>query len=382
MSFQGKHILILEGYARQCLPFMKSFKDKGCEISLLCGSKLDLGYWSKYPDHKIVGICDPNRYKESELYICELIRNGHFDLVLPLVDFSARILSVNKDELSLYSKIASNDKEVFELAQDKLLVMRICKENGIPCPETLSDIRYAEDVKGMKFPIVVKPRNGCGAKGFHRFDSYQQFEEFSNGIKIDEWVVQEYIEQTNRNLSVSLFIDNDGIVKSEYTYISRRWFPLTGGTGTLNELVFRPDAVEICKKLATIIGLKGNVGFDLIDDPKDSIPKVIEINPRILACEKIGFVAGVDRAKMVLEKEFYGSTSVQCTAKKTIYIRMTQTDFLWFLKSPDRFKVKPSWFQIRNTHDQLFSWSDPAPWFAFLIDGIKNYRRKMKEKTQ
>ena len=50
-DYKGKHILILEGYARQCLPFMKSFKKMGCEITLLCGSKLDLGYWSRYPDH-------------------------------------------------------------------------------------------------------------------------------------------------------------------------------------------------------------------------------------------------------------------------------------------------------------------------------------------
>ena len=63
--FKGKHMLILEGYARQCLSFMKSFKKMGCEVTLLCGSKLDLGYWPRYPDHKSVGICDPERFKAN-----------------------------------------------------------------------------------------------------------------------------------------------------------------------------------------------------------------------------------------------------------------------------------------------------------------------------
>lgn len=380
MDYKGKKILILEGYARQCLPFMRSFKKHGCELTLLCNSKLDLGFVSRYADHKILGICDPDRYEESAAYICNLIKTGNYDLILPLVDFSARILSENKEELSRYAKIASNDKEVFQIAQDKLSVMRICMENDIPCPKTLMDVRSIEDIKNLRFPVVVKPRNGCGAKGFHRFETEKEFQEFVGTITLGDWVIQEYIEQTNRNMSVSLFIDNDGSVKSEYTYISRRWFPISGGTGTLNELVERQDAVEMCKKLASIVGLRGNVGFDLIDDPIDKTPKIIEINPRILACEKIGFVAGVDRAKMVLDKEFAGETQEQKVEHKKVFIRMTQTDVLWFLKSPDRFRANPSWFRIKDTHDQTFSWSDPLPWFAFLLRGVMRLDSEMEKR--
>lgn len=379
--FTGKHILILEGYARQCLPFMKSFKKMGCEITLLCESKLDLGFCSRYPDHKIVGICDPDRYEESEKYICELIKNGHFDLVLPLVDFSARILSENKKELSKYSKIASNDKEVFETAQDKLSVMKICMENGIPCPKTITEICSIDAAKQLGFPMVVKPRNGCGAKGFHRFDNYNDYELFARTVDIQDYVIQEYIEQSNTNLSVSLFIDDLGEVKAEYTYVSRRWFPLSGGTGTLNELVERQDAVATCKKLSKILRLRGIVGFDLIDDPRDGIAKVIEVNPRILACAKIGFVAGIDQGRMILEKEFGEEIQPQKALNKKIYIRMTQTDVLWFLKSPDRFRCEPSWFHLKNTHDQTFSLSDPLPWFAFTIRGFKRLRKEMDKRS-
>ena len=99
MNYEGKKILILEGYARQCLPFMRSFKKLGCEVTLLCNSKIDLGYVSRLPDHKILGICDPDSYEESERFICDLIKKGNYDLVVPLVDFSARILSENKVEL-------------------------------------------------------------------------------------------------------------------------------------------------------------------------------------------------------------------------------------------------------------------------------------------
>ncbi len=382
MDYRGKKILVLEGYARQCLPFIRSFKKHGCEVSLLCNSKLDLGYASRYVDHKILGICDPDNYEESRDYICNLIKTNQYDLVLPLVDFSARILSENKNELSKYAQIASNDAQVFEKSQDKLSVMRICMENEIPCPKTLTEMGAVADViaENMVYPIVVKPRRGCGGKGFHRFDTEEEFRTFDDEANLREYVIQEYIPQSDSNLSVNLFIDNEGEVKTAFTYASRRWFPIKGGTGTLNELVDRPDAIEISKKLATILNLRGFVGVDLIDDPRDHTPKVIEVNPRILACAKIGFDGGVDLAELILEKEFGEKVKERNLYKTGIYVRMSQTDVLWFLKSPDRFKTKPSWFRIKNTYDQTFSWSDPLPWFAFLIRGMKRLEYEMEKR--
>jgi hypothetical protein len=46
MDFKGKRVLILEGYAKQCLPYLREFKKFGCETTLLCSSKLDCGYSS------------------------------------------------------------------------------------------------------------------------------------------------------------------------------------------------------------------------------------------------------------------------------------------------------------------------------------------------
>ena len=383
MDFKGKRVLILEGYARQCLPFMKAFRELGCEVTLLCNSKLDLGYWSRLSKNKIVGICNPDRYEESSEFICNLIKTNRYDIVVPLVDFSAKILSENKQELSKYAFIASNDADVFRLSQDKLSVMDICQRNGIPCPKTLLNINSVGDVlkSEINFPIVVKPRTGYGARGFHCFQTKDELLSFEDLENISNYVVQEYIPQTNSNLSVCLIIDNGGKVQASFTYCSRRWYPIKGGTGTLNELVDRPDAEGICEKLASMLSLKGIVGFDLIDDKRDGTAKVIEVNPRILACAKIGFIAGIDQAKMILELAFANEVEPQIVKRKKIFVRMTQIDFVWFLKSHERWKAKPSWFKISNTYDQTFSWTDPLPWFAFLLQGLKKYKKEMKKRS-
>ena len=381
-DFKGKHILILEGYARQCLPYMREFKKLGCEISLLCHTKLDCGYASRLPDHKILGICDPEQYKESEKYIVDLVKTGKFDMVFPLVDFSAQILSENKEELSKYAIIYANDKDIFARSQDKLEVMKACMRIGTPHPMTLTDVASVEDVlaTGIHFPIIIKPRHGCGAKGFHKFESESDFVDCvrDNQINIADMVVQECLPETSLVMSDNIFIDREGEIKSSFLYGCHRVYPIKGGTGTFNITFDRKDIHEQCAKLVKEMGLRGAVGVDLMIDSRDNIAKVIEINPRVLACSKIGFIAGVNQAHQILEDAFGYQVTPYMTYKSDMRLRMSQTDTLWFIKSPDRFKAKPSWFSQKNTKDQTFSWDDPLPWFAFLFRGLTRLKKEEK----
>ncbi len=384
MDFKGKRVLILEGYARQCLPFLKEFKKLGCETTLLCNSKIDCGWVSRLPEHKILGICDPDRYGESEKYIVELVKTGNYDMVFPLVDFSAGILSANKECLSKYAKIAVNDYDVYKRIQDKLEVMKVCMENEIPCPKTLTNIESIDDVltAGLQFPFILKPRRGCGARGFYKFETKEEFVSCveEHEIELKDMVVQECIPPEGTVMSANMFIDGDGEIKSSFLYASKRFYPLKGGTGTFNVTFDRADIHEQCAKLAKIFGMRGCIGIDLIIDSRDDKAKVIEINPRVLACAKIGFIAGVNQALQTLQYEFGDAVTPFMDYRTDMRIRMSQTDMLWFLKSPNRFRSDPSFFSIKNTKDQMFTWSDPLPWFAFLFRGMKNYKSEMKKR--
>lgn len=382
--FKDKRILLLEGYCRQSLPFMKAYKDLGCEVSVLCDSKWDCAYWSRYADNKILGICTQDKLEETENFIIDLVKTGKYDVVIPLFDFSAEILAKNKTELLKYSNIAVNDKEAFDLAHDKLAVMHRCEEIELPHPQTLYDIDKPEQVRdsGIPFPIFIKPRSSAGAKGCH---TYQSYNEFAAGIKENEiflpnYVIQECLPIDSLIVSDTLVIDNDGNVKSSYQYGSYRFYPLSGGTGTLNITLNRADIHDISAKLVTDMNLKGLVSIDFMIDSRDNTPKVLEINPRIIACSKLGFVAGVNQAQQILEKELGQEVSKQMDYKSDVRVRMMQTDILWFLSSPDRFRVKPSWFSWKNTTEQMFSFSDPLPWFAFLFRGLKTLNNELKKR--
>ncbi len=383
---KGKHVLVLEGYCKQCLPFIRGFKNLGCEVSVLCSSRLDCGYASRLPDHKILGTCFIDKPEESEKYIVELIKTGKFDLVFPSFEFSARILSHNKEELSKYAIIYSNDADIFDRANDKNEVMRVCMENDIPCPYTLFGVETPEDIANskLKYPIIIKPRRSYGGRGFHPFDNEQELKDYikEKGVDLRDYVVQERIPADRIGVSCNAFVDRNGDVKSCFSYVCKHMYPEVGGTSTLNAMIDRPDLVVTCKKLLKKMNVRGVVGVDIMIDSRDDIGKVIEINVRPAHAITIGFISGFDLCQQILEDAYELPVTEFNTIRTDFCLRIGQTDMLWFLSSPDRFKKSPRKMGYKKVYEQMFYWDDPMPWFAFLIGGFRDFRKKMKEKKQ
>lgn len=383
--YSVKHVLVLEGYCKQVLPFLRGFKDLGCEVSVLCASKLDCGYASRFPDHKILGTCDPHDYESSEKYIVELIKSGNYDMVYPPFDFSAKILSHNKEELSKYAIIYANDSDVFDKANDKEEVMRVCLENGIPCPPTYFGIENVEDIDGrIQFPVIIKPHSMYGARGFHLFNTAEEMQRYvqEKGIDLREYVIQEFIPKGSLMMSGNIMVDRNGVVKSSYVYVSEHLYPETGGTSTLNGIVDRPDIQSNCEKLVKLMSIHGEVGVDIILDPRDNIGKVIEINPRAVHAITLGFVAGINHAQQILEDALGTEVTPMEVTDKTTAVRILQSDVLWFLSSKDRFRRQPKKIGYKHVKEQMFYWDDPWPWFAFSLSCVRDYRKKMGEKRQ
>ena len=384
-QYKGKHILVLEGYCKQSLPFIRGFKKLGCEVTVLCGTKWACGYWSRYADHKILGVCDLHKPVESEQYIVELIKTGKYDMVFAPFEFSARILSHNKEELSKYAIIYANEPEVFDKANNKEEVMRVCMENGIPCPQTFFGIEKVEDIDGkVKFPVIIKPHSMYGARGFHIFHDAEEMKRYvtENKVRLKDYVIQEYIPEGSLLMSGNVMIDRKGEIKSSYVYVSEHIYPEDGGTSTLNGIIERGDIKENCNKLVTLMGLRGEIGVDLMLDKRDDVGKIIEINPRPGHAITIGFVTGVNHAQQILEDAFGEEvTPMEVNDTKTA-VRIMQTDVLWFLTSKDRFRRQPGKIGYKRVKEQMFYWDDPLPWFIYLFEGMKDYRKKMVEKRK
>lgn len=382
--FSNLRVLLIEGRARQVMPLMKSLHEFGCHITTYNSSKLDMGYASRYPDKKLLKYCnakDPDGTYEA---IKAELMTKQYDLVIPLNDFVAIILAEHKDELKNYAGIAVNDWEVFRCASDKLQTMKICMENQIPCPrtyvtESLTDLSHLQ----LQYPICIKPRTGFSAVGFRKIDETDDLESITRASieKYGPCLIQEYIPQTDLQYKAELFIDKNGECKSACVFAKIRWYPISGGSSTLNVTVHRPDIVESCQKLLKTINWRGYADIDLIQDPRDNIAKIMEINPRITGSVKICYAAGVNFTEQILQDYIGEDVTPYLNYKEGIYLRYLHTDILWFLKSKERFHCKPSWFNFKNSVDQIWSADDPWPFFTYSIQGLTKIRGDKKKRN-
>lgn len=387
MDFKGTRVLVLDGYGKQVPAILTQLHELGCVITTLNFSKMDVGYASRYPKYKLLEPKAEHDTAYLEQVIDREVKSGKYDVVFPMLETATNILLKNAEEYNKYVKIAAAPLDAFMLAFDKQNTMRICQEIGVPCPLTRMD---GEDVAAfadkVSFPLAIKPRMGTGSIGFKRIPSKEKLLEIiENGtIDPDEYIIQECVVDFKVKYITNLFFDEKGEVKSSLTAEIKRWYPVDSGPATAVYTVDRPDITEYSIKLMKAMNWRGLCNVCYLLEPKDNTPKILEINGRVPASVKIMMFCGIDIVRQELELALgcpvtdYGENT-----KFGYQTRQGQKDLLWFLKSPDRFKVKnPSYFNRRHMRDVTFSWKDPLPYFAFLFGHLGTYKSDMKKRER
>lgn len=379
-----KRVLILNGYARQVLPLAYGFRKNNCHVTILCHSKLDIGYLTRYAHKKILKRCAKDDYNKQNEYITEVIENNNFDLVIPLNDYSALHLSNNKEKFLKYSNIFVEEKSTFNLFIDKYQTMKICMDNNINCPKTYM-INSIEEVESkLKYPFVAKPRTSCGSIGFYIIKNKEMLISFFNsGIDLSTYIFQEYVSQEGPQFGAEAFRDKKGEMIFLMSNSKPRFFPVDGGSPTVNVSIKNEEIERLTTEILEKANWHGYANVDLLYDIQSNEYKIIEVNPRPSAATKLNYVVGIDIARIILDYEFNIENQIKYSEYKVGKgISCFMTDILWFLKSKSGFKSKIRWFGRIKYKDVIFSLRDPLPVFGFVLQSIKSYRKEMKKRKR
>ena len=375
-DLRGVRVLLLEGFARQNMALMPALKALGCHVTTLNASRLDVGYASRWPDVRLLQPWDRDDPAASLAVVLHVLREGRYDVVIPTTDFSARLLADNHEAVSRLARPAENGPELFYRLMDKQRTMQICAAAGVPHPDTAPDASSPEAIlaSGLDFPFVIKPRIGYGGIGFHVIRDAQALRERfgETAARCGALLAQAYIPQTGRQYQCQVFMDDRGEAKSAVLFDKTRWYT------TLHD----PRIVENCVKLLKAAGWRGYADVDLIEDPRDGIAKVMEVNPRVTGGVKICFAAGTNPARQIVELALGLPVTGYPDYRDGVRLRYMHTDLLWLLKSPNRFRTRPGWFDFSHTTDQIFSLKDPWPWFTYTIQGLKRFKGESEKRKQ
>jgi len=110
-------------------------------------------------------------------------------------------------------------------------------------------------------------------------------------------------------------------------------------------------------------------------DPRDGVPKLMEVNPKLWGSVSLAIASGVDFPallyRLVMEEDIQPVLDYQVGVR----CRFLLADTLHFLANPDRFRLHPSFFRFGDpqTFGDIWDPRDPAPvlalWLAILWRG-------------
>lgn len=384
MDWTKIRALVTDGGGRQTLTIIRGLKEMGCHVTVLCRSKLDLCWVSKFPDVKVMAedmVGDEGLHK----VIMREIVTGKYDALVPISEHSTNVVTSHEDEYKPYVKIACAPRAIYIQAFNKQFTFEKAMASGVPCPVTR---REGEDIEAfldrVPFPIIVKPRNGVGSIGFRKLNTREEFYEHvaNKNINIDEYVVQECIPFTKRR-NTYMFMDGKGNAKTALAGEVLRWYPVDAGTGTCLQTVDDPQLIEDSIKLLQSMNWKGFANVCFMTDDRDGSMKLLEINGRIPATVKVCFACGSNVSRQLMEIAFDQEvTGYPFNTRFGLCARHFQADVMWFVKSPNRFRSKPSWFSWKNAIDVVFYKDDLLPTVTYTIQQMTHYKASMKKRAR
>ena len=365
------------GTGTQGLAMIKALKAADCRVVLLYGDKNNYADLSRYIDKKyqFLGDTVSNDYLKE---ILSIIEKEHIDVIIPMGDNSAEFLSCHKEELRSKARFDTPDFEHFKLGDDKNKLMFLCQQKGYPHPKTIDISEFnidAEELKSVPYPAMLKPNCTTGGRGMTKVNDYSQLRGNYPELhkQYGDYHLQQFIKPGGRQVKVQLYVNRDKNLVASSVIEKRRWYPVQGGSNCCAVTIKDDSLVDMCYHILLDIDWLGFADFDLIEDPETHKLLVMEINPRVPACIKSPIAAGLNWGQVFVDS-CMGISKQVYNYKEGVVLRHLGFDFLWFLKSPNRWKSKPNWFNFfgKNVYYQdMSSWTDPLPFFGGTWNNIK-----------
>lgn len=222
-------------------------------------------------------------YVVAVLRICELEK---IDIIFPSFDPHVYVFSKNKQRFEKSGVlIPVPDYETVLTPLDKYRTISAAQEVGFPCPQTYLPENQDELKKialDMGFPLVIKPRFSSGGRGTSVVKNFSELTQRLSLVRRKQGmpILQEYIPGGSHNRSFHVVVDRNGELKSNFSSTKHRGFRVNGGYGTGQESAVPDVYLTEATRLLHKIGWWGCAMVETKLDPRDGVPKLMEINPR------------------------------------------------------------------------------------------------------
>jgi predicted ATP-grasp superfamily ATP-dependent carboligase len=376
-------VLVTDGHWRKTLAVLRSLGRKGVHVTVGERTFLNTSFFSKYCSRCIV-YPSPRRYPDEFIeFVLKEIKKNHYDCLFPMEEETLLLLAKYRTEISKYTYLLIPDFKKIQFIRDKGNLIQFAENHGIPTPKTYYDSpshALPPWGGGEGEGFVIKPRISSGSFGIAYVKNREDLIPLCQKVhaRYPFPLIQEWIPDGGGTFGFSALFDEASNVKAAFIHRKLRMYPVQGGPSTLREGVEHPKVMELGLSLLKSLNWVGVAMVEFKVDPRDGIPKLMEINPRFWGSLQLAIVSGVDFPYLILKlarRENFEPVLHYPVGRRCRWLLFG--DILHFLTNPNRFHLHPPFFHFfePNTSYDIISRKDPLPilgamatFFTFLYD--------------
>lgn len=259
------------------------------------------------------GVVSPLIYDQEYIpFLLDYCKENKIDVLISLFDIDLLPLAINKQKFAeIGTKVVVSDPDLISVCNDKWKTYLFLDEKGFNVPKTyltLQKTMAALDSGELKYPIIIKPRFGCGSIAmsvaedemellcyFRRNTrtinrSYLKYESAAEDEKI---IYQECL--CGQEYGVDIINDLNGVYQNA---IVRKKIAMRSGETDIAEIVDEPEILKEVTRLGKMTGHIGNMDCDAF--LVDGKPYILEMNARFGGGYPFSHIGGCNLPKAIV----------------------------------------------------------------------------------
>lgn len=319
------------------------------------------------------------------------VKDRSYDLVVPLTEKACLLLYESSNVLSKLSHVSLPKKTAFDMARNKIEIIRLASSLKLPVQETVSistpdEAQWFIKGKNFRFPLLVKPmysvvNTGMGLREL-RVHMVDDLDELSQAMEtllpLTPVAVQNFFAGTGVGVEV---LCKDGRVLFAFEH-RRVHEPLRGGASS-----YRVSEPLDPRLYAATVGLMNELSWTGVAMVEFRVARdspafvLLEVNPRFWGSLPLAISAGADFPYYLYRLLVEGETNFPQTYRLGTYNRFLAEDIPWLLsdvvsaRTPAHLNTLPLsavMAEIKNIASGRERWDsltldDPAPFMAEIL---------------
>ena len=188
--------------------------------------------------------------------------------VLPLTDLDIEVLARAREEGRLPALVPS--AEVAAATYDKFLAHQLLESHGLPSPPT---VLPDGDLASVEYPVMIKPRQGSGARSIHLAHDEAQARFFIDYVK-EPTMVQRAM--SGPELSIDCLGDQQGRCLNA---IPRTMLESRGGESIKGAVIRDEELIELGRRTMEALAVRGPATIQVFRDPDIGLG-ITDVNTR------------------------------------------------------------------------------------------------------